>query len=627
MDRAVAELPLDKVLDFLKRVCPFSELSGSILKDVATSLMIEYFPEGETVLCPGTVKEPFLYLVFSGVAHCFRETESGAATLKYFSEGDHFGSETITTGCCDYTIKVNEDMICYLVKPETFRRAESRSNDFAQYFGSLKDSVADQISAHIDRQWETAPPQALWDKSSSSQFKTPVRALLGREPVCCDPLTTVGEIARIMEFTGVGSVIVMKKGRPVGIVTKNDLTWKILARKRGSDVPAQEIMSSDLLTVDFNRSCFEASLRMVEHRCHHMLAMAGERLAGVLSHHDLILLQGANPAAVVGGVDRQTDLAGIKTCVDQMSVVQQGLLAQGGRMDEIWALMTSFRDALTRRLMVLGIEEMRKQGEEPPVLEFCWITFGTPGRRETLLNENFLEGFIYKDPEKDQEDRSLAYVTALSHIVKEGLVSCGLLDRSHGQVLCVAESRWKELFKLLADSNIRLGGDALRVFDMRGLCEEGLVQRFREHIIGTVREEPRLLSRMRAANEASKIPSCFYRDLVVTSQGLQERLDLKREVLSPLVSAVRLLALEQGISAFSTVDRIEALAELRILSRERAEDLRVIYPWLVERCLARALDQGQPLDWVLEPRQCSSEEKRLLTEGFKIIGETVKTAS
>ena len=63
-------------------------------------------------------------------------------------------------------------------------------------------------------------------------------------------------------------------------------------------------------------------------------SMGGGKLRGVISQQDLILLQGANPVAVVGGVDKQTDLAGIKTCVDHMSIVQQGLLVQGGTMQE-----------------------------------------------------------------------------------------------------------------------------------------------------------------------------------------------------------------------------------------------------------------------------------------------------
>jgi CBS domain-containing protein len=624
----VAKLPLDKVLAFLKKIRPFSQLPDLLLKDVATTLMIEYFPRKKTIFFPGPVTSPFLYLVFSGVARLFSETEAGVVTLRYVSEGDHFGSETIITGECEHGVQVQEDMICYLVNPDVFMDMGKRSDEFSSYFRTLHGSLGHQISGHRDYQWETTPPQALWDKTSSSQFKTPIRALIGREPVCCEPHTTVCDIASIMELTGVGSVVVVENERPVGIITKNDLTWKILARERGSDVHASEIMSTNPVSMDFSESCFEASMRMVENRCHHMLAMQEGKLRGVISQHDLILLQGANPVAVVQGVDKETDLAGIKTCVDQMSIVQQGLLAQGGRMDEVWTLMSSFRDALTRRLLFLAIEALRNEGKESPVLEFCWMTFGTPGRRETLLSSNFMEGFIYRDDNKGSSDETRTYVTTLVTIVKEGLVACGLLDRHHGKVLCIPESQWEEQLMFIADANAYPHEDPFRVLDLRGIGEyQELVDGFREHATRAILHRSGLLDRMRASHDVTAIPEGIYRDKVVTSDGQQDRLNLRQNMLTPLVSAMRLLILERGITAISTKDRIEALSSMGVLDREKAKDLQVIYPWLVEICLKRALDEGKPMDWTLDLHQCSSEEKRLLSESFRLIKETVQMAS
>jgi CBS domain-containing protein len=359
-----------------------------------------------------------------------------------------------------------------------------------------------------------------------------------------------------------------------------------------------------------------------------MLATQEGKLRGVISQHDLILLQGANPVAVVQGVDKQTDLAGIKTCVDQMSIVQQGLLAQGGRMDEVWTLMTSFRDALTRRLLALAIEALRNEGKEPPVLEFCWMTFGTPGRRETLLSSNFLEGFIYKDGNVGNTDEMQDYVAALVSIVKDGLVACGLLDRHHGKVLCIPESQWEDQLVFLQDEKAYPNEDPFRVLDLRGIGEQQeLVDRFRDQATKAICQRPGLLDQMRGLHDASAIPQGIYRDKIVTSKGQQSRFNLRQNMLTPLVSAVRLLVLERGITAISTKDRIEALSSLDVIDREIAKDLQAIYPWLVEICLQRALNEGKPLDWMLDLHQCSSEEKRLLSESFRMVKETVEKAS
>jgi len=625
----VTELPLDKVLDFLERVRPFSELPEQVLRDVVKTLLIDYFPEGEVILSPGPTDSPFLYLVNSGVAHCFTRDGTTTVTLRYISEKDHFGSETILTGRCAYTVEVVEDTICYLLKPEVFKYLEDRFEGFKRYFKTIKGPLAMQIAEHMAFKEDVSLPRLPGERNiTSSQFKTSIGFLIDREPVCCERKTTASEIARIMEFRGVGSVIVLDGKRPIGIVTKNDLIRKILARGRRGDVPAAEIMSKNLLSLDCNDSCFEASLRMVENHCHHMVVTKGDKLYGVISQHDLILLQGANPVAVVGSIYKQKDLTGIKKCVRDMSIVQEVLLREGGRMSQICLLMSTFRDTLTKRLMVLAIEKMRKQKRELPVLDFCWVTFGTPGRKETLLGENYLEGFIYKDPKDGLKDETEAYVKALAAMVKNGLVECGLLHREHGQVLCLPESKWKEWFMELVGGKIPLDSNGLRMFDLRGICEEHeTVDEFRGYVFELARREPEFLGRLRMKNNATAIPICFYRDRVVLSDVHRETLGLKNDVLTLLVDTVRFMAIEKGIMAFSTIDRIKALCDVGVITREKASDLETVYEWFVRLCLQKALEEKKTLDWMLEPGELSPDERRLFAESFRFIRDFILTAS
>ncbi len=623
----MADLPLDKVLDFLKRVYPFSELEDATLKDVARTLLIDYFPKGETVLSPLTGGSSFLYLVFSGLARCFREDGSGGETLRYVSEKDHFGSEMILTGQCSYTAQVEEDMICYLVRAEVFTDLCERFEGFRQYFQTMSDTLSVQIWDWMAAQ-ESAPPQAWREKMRASQFKTPIDALIGRPPVCCKPETTVSEIARLMTVTGVGSVIITENGTPVGIVTKNDLTEKVLARRRGFDVPVSQIMSKGLVSMDHKGSCFEASLRMLQNRCRHMVAMKDGGLFGVVSQYDLILLQGANPIAVVGAIDKQKGLAGLKKCVYDMSIVQQALLAEGGRIEDIWALMTTFRDTLTSRLLVLGIEELRKQGKEPPVVEYCWMTFGTPGRKETLLRKNFLEGFVYKDPAPEQKKETQSYAKALTLAVKRGLLECGLLHGKDSRVLCLPESEWRSTIMALVEGRTLPNSDNLRLFDFRGVLEQGeMIDSFRAHIFKDAGRKPDFLRRVKGNNHPDFIPLCFYGDRVVTTAGYSDTIRLKKDVLVPLTDAVRTMALEKGVMAFSTLERIRDLWDLGVLSAQKARDLQTTYAWLVEMSLYRALEAKHGVDWMLDPRDCTSDEKRLLAECFRLAREFVKSAA
>ncbi len=623
----MTDLPLDKVLGFLKRVPPFFQLPEEELKELVKTLLIDYFPRGEVILSPGR-QEAFLYLVFSGVGHCFSDNGSGKRTLRYVAEEDHFGSEIMLKGECTYTTQVEEDMICYLLRPDVFQDLLQRFEDFEQYFQVIFDPLSVQISTDLDGSRRDVSGKPWRDRMIASQFETPIQVLVTREPVCCPSGTTTSDIARKMGTEGVGSVLVVDDDRPAGIVTKNDLVHRVLAVRRSGDVTAAEIMSRNIISMDYQGSCFEAAMRMLEGRCHHMVATKDDRVFGVISQHDLILLQGANPVAVVAGVDKQKDISGLKKCVKDMSVVQQVLLAEGAGVEEIWALMTTFRDRLTRRLLVLGIEALRKQGKEPPVVEFCWITFGTPGRKETLLRENFLEGFIYKDPEEDREEAAIAYMKQLALRVREGLLECGLLHKRNGQVLCLTESRWKQHMMTLVEGKTPVNSDNLRMFDFRGVPEDReFINDFRAHVMKDVARRKEFLARVRERNNRDAVPLCFYGDKVVTARGHNRTLALRQEVLTPLTDAVRCLALEKGIMAFGTTQRLEALAEAGVFKAQTAADLANAYTWLARMSLQRAFEAESGLDWIIDPRHCTSDEKRLLTECFHVIRECVGLAS
>lgn len=619
----MVDLPLDKVQGFLEKIRPFSDLPEQTLREVAATLLVDYFPKGEIIFCPGAADNAFLYLVFSGVARCFTEKGSERDTLRYVSERDHFGSEILLSGECRYTAEVQEDMVCYLVRSHVFLELENRFDGFKKYFQTLTAPLSAKISAYRQPRQHVSP-EPWRDKMSASQFETAIEVLIGGEPVVCDPEATVSEIARLMALVGVGSVIVTKDKMPVGIVTKNDLTEKILARQRGGSVPASEIMTKSLVTMDHKGSCFEASLRMLENRCHHMVVLKDNKLFGVISQHDLILLQGANPIAVVGAINKQKDVSGLKKCVRDMFVVQQAMLGEGGGIGDIWALMTNFRDTLTKRLLVLAIEKLRKKGKEPPVFEFCWLTFGTPGRKETLLRQNYLEGFMYKDPEGEQKTGARLYVQELADMVKQGLLECSLLHKKTGKVLCLPESGWRQRIKELVDGKVPPDSKRLRMLDFRGVLEQwGMVDAFRKFVFEVLVHQGGFLKRVKARNDPDAVPLCFYGDLLLTAKGFRETLELKHDVLVPLTDAVRALAMEKGVMTLSTIERIHGLRDSNVVSVRQAADLEAVYVWVMEMGLHGALDEEQGLDWILDPGHCSSDEKRLLTEGFRVIRDFI----
>jgi CBS domain-containing protein len=75
-----------------------------------------------------------------------------------------------------------------------------------------------------------------------SVFLRRIGELVRRAPVTCDAAASAADIARVMSREGVGSVLVLADGRPIGIVTDRDLRRKVVAEGRDArTAPASEL--------------------------------------------------------------------------------------------------------------------------------------------------------------------------------------------------------------------------------------------------------------------------------------------------------------------------------------------------------------------------------------------------
>ncbi|MEM1578559.1 MAG: CBS domain-containing protein [Archaeoglobaceae archaeon] len=118
----------------------------------------------------------------------------------------------------------------------------------------------------------------------------PVKEIMTRN-VCQGKIEeTVHEIAKRMVEFGVGSVVIMKDNKPVGIVTEKDLIAKIVAKnKTPSTVKVSEIMSSPLLTIKPTTSVREAANLMMKKGIRRLpiVNKSGE-LVGIITDNDIL---------------------------------------------------------------------------------------------------------------------------------------------------------------------------------------------------------------------------------------------------------------------------------------------------------------------------------------------------
>jgi len=99
---------------------------------------------------------------------------------------------------------------------------------------------------------------------------------------------TVAEASLSMYKKGEDCAIVSRQGRPFGIVTERDVTWKVAAK--GFDpknVKVSEIMSTPLIAIDPDEDLTEAAMIMKKHKIMRLAVVRQGSLHGVLTAADI----------------------------------------------------------------------------------------------------------------------------------------------------------------------------------------------------------------------------------------------------------------------------------------------------------------------------------------------------
>ena len=103
------------------------------------------------------------------------------------------------------------------------------------------------------------------------------------------PDTSVLEAARVMTERGIGSLLVMRDGQLIGLVSERDITYKLVAAgSPPDDTPVEDIMSSHILSVTPDKTVDECMALMTDKRVRHLPVTEDGRIIGIISIGDAV---------------------------------------------------------------------------------------------------------------------------------------------------------------------------------------------------------------------------------------------------------------------------------------------------------------------------------------------------
>ena len=417
----------EMVLDFLKNTLPFQELPGSSLASLAKKCIIDFFPKGTLIFHQDETEVTHLYVIQKGGVKSFLKNAEGDLSLKDFrGEGEYFGALPLIQGTkANLNIETVEDTFCFLFSKEAFTELlESEPKAATFFLRSMSDKLVN--SAYAELRHNRASGRA---ESALYLFTTQIGDIM-TTPRTMDQHESVQEAAAEMARLHIGSVLVEENGKVVGIVTDKDLRTKVVAKGLDYSTPVQEIMASPVKTIASNAVCFDALLFMMSRRIHHLAIESQGEIKGIVTTHDIMVLQGTSPIYLFREIGGQRSIEGLYPLAEKIPSVVRTLVEEGAKANNITRMITIINDHILDKLLTLMVE---KHG--PPPLPFCWLLMGSEGRREQTFLTDQDNALIYQASDDPKlQGRAEEYFKSFAEEAIEHLVKCGF-TRCPGNIM------------------------------------------------------------------------------------------------------------------------------------------------------------------------------------------------
>lgn len=116
-----------------------------------------------------------------------------------------------------------------------------------------------------------------------------VSEVMVRNPVEVKSDTSCGKIARIMKERKIGSVVLVEKGKPVGIVTERDLVHRVMAEEKDQDkCYADQVATKPVIAVSIHADVEMVVDIMKDYNIRRLIVVDGEdKMVGIVTTDDL----------------------------------------------------------------------------------------------------------------------------------------------------------------------------------------------------------------------------------------------------------------------------------------------------------------------------------------------------
>ncbi|MFC5451711.1 DUF294 nucleotidyltransferase-like domain-containing protein [Paenibacillus aestuarii] len=231
--------------------------------------------------------------------------------------------------------------------------------------------------------------------------------------------------------------------------------------------------------------------------------------------------------------------------------------------------INTIHDSLIQRTIALAEQQLEARGMGRPPAPYAFMLFGSGGRSEQTLWSDQDNGLIYEEPGDCSGEASALYFAELVGCILQGLEVLGYppcqgnVVSSNPQWRKTLSSYMEMMHVWFAEPNWENVRYLLILADMR--CIYGaphLVERLKEEMITYIQQHGEILPFLLSNTLHHKITLGVFGQLIKERYGEDAGgFDIKYGAYIPIVNGIRLLSLQAGIAASSTLQRLVLLKE------------------------------------------------------------------
>jgi len=603
------------VQSFIAQQHPFNHLTDSQLDFVSNNILVAFSKSGSEIpLSVSDQNEQVAGIIIVRSGSLEIRTQNGEL-IDRLSSGDYFIPEVLTSGSeRKPQVVVLEDCLYYELSSYIYQSLKSSSQDIAA-LSKPEQNPATHIG--LDNSPDDTDKQN--NIHQTDYLHLYIKESMSSSVVCAEHTVSIQKAAQLMTEHRITSLLIMDNNKLVGIITDRDFRTRVLSKALPVTEKISCVMTSNPMCIDENSRLHDAQLKMMSEGIHHLPVLQGDKPVGVISLSDILRANNIEPLSLARDINDAASVEALSIAASGVPDLVVKLIERDTRAVEVGEIITSFADAITRRLLVLAEEKFGK-----PPSEYAWLAFGSQARQELMLGSDQDNALILPDGLRDNE---INYFKAFCEFVNDGLDKCGM-PYCPGDIMAknakwrLSISDWRARFsKWIEEPSPKALMFASIFFDMRHIAGDSqLTESLQKYVLSRAKDNTIFLAFMSENSLLHSPPLGFFKTFVLENDGDHNHtLDLKIRGTIPIVDAARNYALSSGVTELNTIARLKSIEKLGLMSNEMASSLIDAHEFIAGIRLnaqAKQFKEQIKIDNHLDPIQLSPLVRHQLKAAF-----------